>query len=113
MASFNQKMLNDNFGDDKEILSELIEIFFQEVPKMLKNIRDSIDSKDCDDLRLHAHTLKGAVSNFFADKCVEHSFALESMGRDGEVNIEVANSLFSLLEAELEVLSKDLNDFVK
>ncbi len=112
MTSFNQNLLNENFGDDKEILIELVDVFFSELPNMISPIRKSIDENVSADLHLHAHTLKGAVSNFFAEKCVEHSFELEKMGRSGTIDRERANSLLKALEAELEGLSKDLRDYL-
>ncbi len=112
MSSFNKDLLNENFGDDKEILEELVALFIQEAPGMIAPIKSAIDANESSDLRLYAHTFKGAVSNFFAEKCVEYSLELEMMGKNGTIDSDRAKELVSSLEAELEVLSKDLKEFV-
>lgn len=112
MTSFNKEILEENFGDDREILTELVDVFFSELPNMITPIKTSIDENVSSDLHLHAHTIKGAVSNFFAEKCVEYSFELEKMGKSGTIDSAHASELLASLEAELEVLSKDLKDYL-
>lgn len=112
MTSFNKDLLTENFGDDKDILTELVDMFFSELPNMITPIQKSIDENSSAELHLHAHTLKGAVSNFFAQRCVACAFELEKIGKSGEINPEVAKELLSELEAELEVLLKDLKIYL-
>ncbi|ATH07456.1 hypothetical protein BIY24_05715 [Halobacteriovorax marinus] len=112
MASFDQKLLEENFGDDRDILGELFLVFSEEAPKMMTNISTSISDNDSDSLRLHAHTFKGAVGNFFATDCVETSFELETMGRAGDVDQERAKELYNALESHLEAFSKDFKGYL-
>lgn len=113
MSSFDANKLNEYFHGEKDILCELITEFFQELPAMIAPIRTSIEGSDADGLQISAHTLKGSVSNFFAQDCVEHSYFLEKMGRDGSVESESALESLSKLESSLEVLHKDLLDYSK
>src|SRR4249920_569587 len=78
------KALNRVEGD-LELLQEMVDLFLEEYPHMLKEIGHAITAGDAAALQHAAHTLKGSVSNFAADKATEASFALEKMGRQHDL----------------------------
>jgi two-component system sensor histidine kinase/response regulator len=51
-------------GDD--LLTDLVELFFAEMPKQLARIRDGLAACDWQVVRLAAHTLKGTAGTFGA-----------------------------------------------
>jgi HPt (histidine-containing phosphotransfer) domain-containing protein len=111
MLSFDKEKLNEYFSDEKDILGELIVDFFEELPVMLSPIKESIESEDMDKMQISAHTLKGAVSNFFAPNCVAFSHDLEKMGKDKSFNLEVASETYDKLEGSLQRLEGELKSF--
>ncbi len=64
----NRKELSERLDGDFELFKELVEIFLTDSDKLIKNIEDAINDKDSEKIRKSAHTLKGAVSNFSAEK---------------------------------------------
>lgn len=70
-------------GGDVALLRDIAQIFFEEYPKALSDIRRALASRDGPALERAAHFLKGAVANFGALRATEAAFTLEKMGREG------------------------------
>ena len=68
---------------DEALLDELVEIFVSDSPSTLKEIRTAIEQRDAELLRISAHSLKGAIGNFAAEKAFQAAMKLESIGRAG------------------------------
>jgi len=74
--------LAERLDGDFELFIELSELFFEDSATLLIKIEDSIKNKNSDALRKSAHTLKGAVSNFSAQKAYDAAYELEVAGKD-------------------------------
>jgi CheY-like chemotaxis protein len=72
-------------GGDRKLLGELVEVFADQCPRWLSEIREAVARGDAARLRLAAHTIKGAVGNFRARRAFEEAERLEWMGRDGDL----------------------------
>jgi HPt (histidine-containing phosphotransfer) domain-containing protein len=93
-------------GGDTELLKELAELFLQEYPKLIADLRAAVQERNPAKLDASAHALKGAVSNFGARAAVEAALLLEAKGRSGEMaGVEQAlaalEQIFERLIAEL------------
>ena len=93
-------------GGSVEVLQELVELFFEECPKLMDQIRHAIARGEAPELRRAAHTLKGSVSVFGAEPAREAAWRLESMGREG--NLSQAETAWAALENEIERLKPAL-----
>ncbi len=71
-----------HFDNDTELIGELVEIFESTYPEILQSLKAALEAKSFGDVELHAHTLKGMISNFFATSTKDAAFNLEKMGRD-------------------------------
>ena len=100
----------ETVGGDQDLLVELIEIFFEEHPKLIAGIRESIDSNALVDLRRFAHTMKGCLRYFGETQAGHLSFELEAMARDNKAG--QAEEVFTELKSKLEWLLPELRDFV-
>ena len=89
----------DRVEGDLELLQEMADLFLEEYPHMLEEIDHAITAGDAQALQHAAHTLKGSVSNFAADKATEASFVLEKMGR--QQDLAGAATAFATLTQEL------------
>ena len=89
----------DRVEGDLELLQEMADLFLEECPHMVEEIGGAIAAGDAQALQHAAHTLKGSVSNFAADKATEASFALEKMGR--QQDLACAATALAALEQEL------------
>jgi HPt (histidine-containing phosphotransfer) domain-containing protein len=81
---FDRNMILARVEGDKELLREIIGLFFDEIPGLLSAIQESITRHDARALERAAHTLKGAVSNFGAKSACDAALQLEAIGRGGD-----------------------------
>jgi CheY-like chemotaxis protein len=72
-------------GNDRQLLKELVDLFLDEAPRLITAIREAIARADVPALKVAAHTLKGAVSNFSTWPAFEAALRLETMGQTGEL----------------------------
>jgi len=89
---------------DKEIVKEIIDIYIQEYPDRMVNIKKYIDDNNLEELYKEAHSLKGVTANFFDEDTVEIARQLESKGKEND------NSGLNDLYEELLVTSQKLID---
>lgn len=83
---------------DPDIVTELIDTFFGDVPSRLSGIREAVNSGNPTQLEREAHTLKGSSANLGAKALSAISYELEKMGRESE--LEGAEAIVERLEAE-------------
>lgn len=98
------------FDGDIEFFREVAEIFLQDTPRLMAEIRGAIDEGDAQRLEYAAHSLKGSVSNFCVRQAIEAALLTEHAGRDGI--LESAEELYSSLETEIERLVPELTQIV-
>jgi len=93
-------------GGDMELLREIAQIFLDQCPDALGEIREAIETGDAHALEQAAHALKGSVANFGAENACAAAYKLEAMGRTGELN--GSNGALQDLEAALSRLKPEL-----
>ena len=91
---------------DRRLLREFVRLFLADCPQRLAEIKEAIRRGDAGALGRAAHTLKGSVGNFAAQKAFAASQQLEKMSRDGD--LDNAGEACVTLESELEILSDEL-----
>lgn len=98
------------FDGDVEFFRDVTELFLQDTPRLMAEIRGAIDEGDAHKLEHAAHSLKGSASNFCARQAIEAASKMECAGRDGI--LERAEELYSFLDAEIERLVPELTAIV-
>lgn len=68
--------------NDRELLSELIDIFLADCPVKISAIKQAIQNKDFAQLRDTAHSIKGASGNISAKKLHALFLQIEQAGKD-------------------------------
>ena len=91
---------------DRRLLRELVRLFLADCPQRLAEIKEAVRRGDAEALRIAAHTLKGSVGNFAAQKAFTASQRLENIGREGD--LANAGEACVTLESELTLLGKEL-----
>ena len=92
---------------DLALLTELTDIFWENSPDLIAQMRTSLENRDPHTLTYAAHTLKGAVGNFAAKRSLSLIAELETIG-DTPDFAQVARTL-DALEAELACLRTALS----
>jgi CheY-like chemotaxis protein/HPt (histidine-containing phosphotransfer) domain-containing protein len=95
---------------DRALLKELVFLFLEDTPKLVRDLRDAIAQGDSQRMVRGAHTLKGAIANFAAARASELARSLETAIRQG--NLISVNELFLQLEAEVAALSPELSEMI-
>jgi len=72
-------------GGDPDLARELAQIFLADGGEMMQRIDRAIRSGDADELRLAAHTLKGAVATLGAKSAAVAASRLEQMGGSADI----------------------------
>jgi hypothetical protein len=99
----------DTVGGDEDLLLILIDTFFEETPKLMRDLRKAIDEQNFAEIQRNAHTVKGSLRVFgltpnsseqeWKDVCMaggsfdlapvtngyEAALALELMGEHGQL----------------------------
>ena len=102
-------LLTDRLGGDEHLVRELIDIFLDEYPGLLRAVRTSAASGDSVALRRSAHALRGSITNFVEDGPTVTALALERAGEDSR--LEDAARLLGQLEREVDALVKAMRTF--
>jgi PAS domain S-box-containing protein len=96
---------------DRELLREVANLFYEDAPRLLIEVRNAIQRGDGNALERSAHTLKGSVGNFGARTASEAAFNLEQMGRNGD--FARAPEVFAQLERQVNLLVPALEAVLK
>ncbi len=107
---FDQQIALHNVGGDVDMLREIVELFFQQSPGWLGELRAAVAQGDAAALRRVAHSLKGAVGTFGPTLAHELAQQLENMGREN--NLAGADKVLQNLERVIDALRPALQAMV-
>ncbi|MCA9639058.1 MAG: response regulator [Polyangiaceae bacterium] len=108
--AFDAEVLIQHAAGDRELAGELVEVFLEEYPGWLAEMRKGIEAADGESVRRAAHTLKGAVDHCGASSAFDLALVVERMGRDDDMT--GAHVAFQELSAELSRLEPALRKFL-
>lgn len=108
------RQLRISLGSEQglNLVRELIDMFFEDTPKMLAQIREGITTKDTDKVELAAHSLKGNSrtmgANFMGELCAKLELKAKNHSlEDPEKYFEELEQEFKLVQKELEGLKEE------
>ena len=104
---FNHGEMLNRLGDDLELVTELIELFLEESPKLLVEVQIAVQRRDAKAIERSAHRLKSSAGNFGMNATVATALRLEVLGRTGDL-ADVDATCQSLCE-ELRHLQEKLH----
>ena len=89
-------------GGSQAVLEEIIDLFLEDSPKLLEDIRRALQNGDAQAAYRATHTLKGSIGNFDAHDAVAIAQRLEARAREGD--LQAASTVFTMLEKETNAL---------
>jgi two-component system, sensor histidine kinase and response regulator len=98
----------ERLGGDEALLRELCEIFLEESPKLMQNLRKAIEEGDASSVARAAHSLKGEVGHLGAAAASQAAQQLEDMGAVNK--LAAAPEALILLEREICGLHSAIKD---
>jgi PAS domain S-box-containing protein len=99
-----EKLLNLT-NSSVEVTNKLAHMFEKTVLESIEHIEASLEANDSEKLRYHAHTLKGAAANMYAEKMRFIAYEIESLHDTPEMHAEIPPKIQSLKRAHAEVRS--------
>lgn len=108
--AINRKSLSERLDGDFDLFKELAQLLITDLPKLLSAIEEAITSGNIEKIGKSAHTIKGAVSNFSADRAYQAALALEKIGKNNE--LEKADASFRELLKEIDSMKEALSQLI-
>ena len=106
--SWNRTEALERLGGDEDLLRELCQIFLEESPKTLRNLRQALAEGDAGAVMRAAHSLKGEVGYLGAGVASQAARKLEDMGRENKLT--GAPETMIVLEREISGLHFAIKD---
>jgi two-component system, sensor histidine kinase and response regulator len=106
--SWNRTEALERLGGDEDLLRELCQIFLEESPKTLRNLRQALAEGDASAVMRAAHSLKGEVGYLGAGVASQAARKLEDMGRENKLT--GAPETMIVLEREISGLHFAIKD---
>jgi two-component system, sensor histidine kinase and response regulator len=94
---FDRDAFLERLGGGEEMLARFLSMFIAHAAKYLGSVREAVAGGDPEQVRVQAHTLKGAAANISALTMQRIAAALEEMGRQGK--LEGAEAMVGELES--------------
>ena len=82
-GAFDLSTVLSNLGDDRDLFDQLAELYLVDEAQMRAQLARAADSGDLQATMAATHAIKGAVTNFSADKAVVAATRIESLCREG------------------------------
>jgi PAS domain S-box-containing protein len=101
-----EALLVSRVDRDPQLLRDLVDLFLEECPRLVNEIRMALDRKDAKGVERGAHSLKGCTSNLAAKMASEAALKLERLAHAG--GLVGAESLLAELGCQLERLKPAL-----
>jgi PAS domain S-box-containing protein len=92
-------LLVSRVDSDPQLLGDLVDLFLEECPRLVGEIRGALERKDAKAVQRGAHSLKGSTSNLAAQMASEAALKLERLAQAGDLGH--AESVLQELEREL------------
>lgn len=109
-TTFDMQTFLSNFQEIEDLAEEVINSFLINLPLLVEPVKKAIDSDDAVELELTAHTLKGVISNFYAENARLLAAKLEKIGSDKST--KEAAIIYIELKNELDKLTIELKNFI-
>jgi CheY-like chemotaxis protein len=98
-------------GSGSEAVRELIEIFSEETPQALQQLRSDIERRHVQGISIAAMQLGRACQNFGAERMQSLCSNLQAAGKSGD--FPTASDFVDRLETEFEIVKTTLEDYAK
>ena len=99
---FDRNELLERLGGREEMIGRFVSMFSNNVTGYMEQLQSGIENSNSEQIRIQAHTIKGAAANIAAHRIRETAVTMETYAREGRIN-EAAGLL--------QQLKDDLNAF--
>ena len=104
---FNRPDLLERLGGREDMLERFIGMFCKNVSGYMELLAAAIERKDGEQMRIQAHTIKGAAGNISANRMRETAAAMELLAREGQ--LDEAAALLAQLKDDFEAFQSEVS----
>jgi len=101
--AFDPTAMLERIGGDMRLFAELVEMFLEDSPPLVDQVRQAITNNDAHRFKQAVHTLRGAIGNFTVGGPYELAKRLEPMAQID--NLRDARALFDSLAVGVDQLA--------
>jgi HPt (histidine-containing phosphotransfer) domain-containing protein len=94
------------FGGRSHLVKEVMDVFLEDAPAMLRRLRDAAHDRDAGQLAAAAHAIKGSAGLFSQGRAYESARRLELLARAGD--LATADASCADVEADVVQLMAEL-----
>ena len=98
---FDREAVNERFDNDMSFFKEVYDLFFEQYQQKLNLLHELVKSEDRDNLKIEAHSMKGALANLGAMRASIASKNLEHNSKTAQA-AELSQMLDNLSKAVAE-----------
>jgi HPt (histidine-containing phosphotransfer) domain-containing protein len=98
-------------GGDEGILKQIISIYLRETSKGFALLETAIEQKECENVHIYAHALKGSAANVSAYAFIKIAQKMETATRENDMSTMKED--FEDLKVELTKLETELSTYVQ
>ena len=103
---FNRAELLERIGGREELLGKFIGMFTRNVSNYMEALMSAAEQGDCEEVRIQAHTIKGAAGNISARRLRETAFSIEINAREGR--LDDARGLIPKLKEDMAAFEREV-----
>ncbi|MFZ4857445.1 MAG: response regulator [Desulfuromonadaceae bacterium] len=107
MSVFVREELLERLGGAEEMLGRFIGMFSRNVTGYMEKLQSGIELHDREQIRIQAHTIKGAAANIAAHRTRETAAGIEEHAREGR--LDEAAALFEQLKEDLDAFQHQVS----
>ena len=108
---YNLDKLQELSGGDKDFILSIVEVFIEETPQDLLNLKDAIEKQDFEGIYQNAHKIKPNVDLLGMEEVRQGAYDIEMQGRHDK-DMGVITKLFPFVETTINQAIVELkNDF--
>jgi HPt (histidine-containing phosphotransfer) domain-containing protein len=88
--AFDRREMLERLGGREELLGRFIDMFTRNVSGYVDKLQTALEQGDCEQVRLQAHTIKGAAANISARRLRKSAIIMENFACEGRLDDAVA-----------------------
>jgi two-component system sensor histidine kinase/response regulator len=100
----------ETVGGDRNLLEDLIKVFLKDQSRMLASIEAAVERNDEKDLRLNAHSIKGALTHLGGRESVAQAEELEMMAQSEDLS--EAKTVLERFRDSLSEVTNEMRQFL-
>ncbi|MGI9517044.1 MAG: Hpt domain-containing protein [Pirellulaceae bacterium] len=110
MPIIDTRQLLEQIEGDDDLLQETSTMLCEEAEQAISRLQQALASSDLAQLKSEAHSVKGMLSNFFADAACETAYKLECLQDSSDFS--AVNVLLEQLQQQMATMQGELQQLI-